>query len=161
MAMFFFPSDAIPMFFRHTFPPLLMHLFGLHHRWRCFLMFFRCPSISWFQVVSERLIHLFLQLGHLRVFQIIFQVIFLFSIFWKHHEDDTNVLPYCTIIVDSKGGWPCEKAWYSKCFYLMVCYEIEKGLPHVVIKTFVIYFFHTWSMKISGIHILSALLQVG
>ena len=32
--------------------------------------FFRCPSISWFQVVSERLIHLFLQLGHLRVFQI-------------------------------------------------------------------------------------------
>ena len=104
-------------------------------------MFFRCPSISWFQVVSERLIHLFLQLGHLRVFQIIFQVIFLFSIFWKHHEDDTNVLPYCTIIVDSKGGWPCEKAWYSKCLYLMVCNEIEKGLHHPLVETSVIYIF--------------------
>ena len=84
--------------------------------------------------MSERLIHLFLQLGHLRVFQIIFQVIFLFSIFWKHHEDDTNVLPYCTIIVDSKGGWPCEKAGYSKCFCLMVCYEIEMGIHYAVIK---------------------------
>ena len=90
-----------------------------------------------------------------------FMVIFLFSVFWKHHEDDTNVLPYCTIIVDSKGGWPCEKAWYSKCLYLMVCYEIEMGIHSLCSETFVIYFFHTWSMKISGIQILSALLQVG
>ena len=66
-----------------------------------------------------------------------FQVIFLFPVFWKHHEDDTNVLPYCTIIVDSKGGWPCEKAWYSKCLYLMVCNEIEKGLHHPLVETFI------------------------
>ena len=70
-----------------------------------------------------------------------FQVIFLFPVFWKHHEDDTNVLPYCTIIVDSKGGRPCEKAWYSKCLYLMVCNEIEKGLHHPLVETFVIYIF--------------------
>ena len=57
------------------------------------------------------------------------------------NEDDTNVLPYCTIIVDSKGGWPCEKAWYSKCLYLMVCNEIEKGLHHPLVETFVIYIF--------------------
>ena len=73
--------------------------------------------------------------------RIFFQVIFLFPVFWKHHEVDTNVLPYCTIIVDSKGGWPCEKAWYSKCLYLMVCNEIEKGLHHPLVETFVIYIF--------------------
>ena len=33
---------------------------------------FRCASISWFQVVTESVIHLFLQLAHLRVFQIYF-----------------------------------------------------------------------------------------
>ena len=43
----------------------------------CFLFWgcnkvFRCPIISWFQVVSQSVIHLFLQLGHLRVFQIYF-----------------------------------------------------------------------------------------
>ena len=109
-----------------------------------FLIFYKNPSSS--QIQNE---------------DVFFQVIFLFPVFWKHHEDDTNVLPYCTIIVDSKGGRPCEKAWYSKCLYLMVCYEIEMGIHSLCSETFVIYFFHTWSMKISGIQILSALLQVG
>ena len=34
-------------------------------------VFFRCASISWFEIVSQWLIHLFLKLAHLRVFQII------------------------------------------------------------------------------------------
>ena len=34
---------------------------------------FRCASISWFQVVTKSVIHLFLQLAHLRVFQIFFR----------------------------------------------------------------------------------------
>ena len=71
------------------------------------------------------------------------QVIFLFLVFWKHHDDDTNGLPYCTIIVDPKGGWPCEKAGYSKCFYLVVCYETEMSIYSSCSETFVIYFFHT------------------
>ena len=33
---------------------------------------FRCASISWFQVVSQWVTHLSLQLAHLRVFQILF-----------------------------------------------------------------------------------------
>ena len=89
-----------------------------------FLIFYKNPSSS--QIQNE---------------DVFFQVIFLFPVFWKHHEDDTNVLPYCTIIVDSKRGWPCEKAGYSKCFYLMVCNEIEKGLHHPLVETFVIYIF--------------------
>ena len=41
--------------------------------------FFRCASISWFQV-SESVIDVFLQLAHLRVFQIIYYLV------WDEHS---------------------------------------------------------------------------
>ena len=75
MAMVFFRSDAILMFFGHTLPSLLMQWFGLNHRWRCFSMFcfftsFGCCLISTDTVIEistkSRITSLFSSLGELK-----------------------------------------------------------------------------------------------
>ena len=48
----FIRSDAISVFFGHTIPSLLMPLFGFHHRWWCFSMFF-FTIFSWFSWFSK------------------------------------------------------------------------------------------------------------
>ena len=45
---FCFESDAIQMFFGHMLLWLLMRLCGLHHWWRCFLMFWLFTIFGWF-----------------------------------------------------------------------------------------------------------------
>ena len=90
-------------------------------------MFFRCASISWFQVVSEWVIDIFLQLAHLRVFQIILQHL-LQSIAtaltarrsgrrrsWKGR----NPLPASTLLLPSpRKSIAVRSAFQSSAFYI-------------------------------------------
>ena len=67
---------------------------------------FRCASISWFQVVTKWVSHLFLQLAHLRVFQIFWVGLFFGQKYWSRRFVPNTWLKVWAILWLHKKFWP-------------------------------------------------------